>query len=222
VKLQPDVTVLCFFPNDFDDNARGEYYSLEHGELRPMPLDRTRGRIKTLLYHLPGYVWLISWSQAANLVKQAAVNYLVKTGSDQGGNGGLTSGLVVSYSGTGTYVNDSNRKLAEIYVDHLEEAVRRAGSSLTVFYIPQASDVETYRREQKISRDEQAIKEIIEARGGTLLSLTPVLANAGVPLGELYYAEGHWTARAHLLAGKYLASRITTLLQEKLQRRGTD
>ena len=74
-KFHPDLTVLGFFGNDFQDNARGEYYNIgRRGELQVKPLNCNRGAIKTVLDRLPAYNWLISWSQAANLVKQAGVN----------------------------------------------------------------------------------------------------------------------------------------------------
>ncbi len=218
VQLQPDVTVLCFFANDFQDNARGDYYAVDHGELRVKPLDRGRGGLKSFLYNFPGYNWLISWSQAANLVKQAAVNYLVKTQNSPGGPPAAASGLVVSYANKGQGFSDAaNIKLTEIYVDHLRAAVKRAGSDLLVIYIPLAAEVENFRRMQQISRDEEAIKKIIAARGGALQSLTPVLATGGEPLEELYYPEGHWTPRAHWLAGSYLACYICDSLQGKVE-----
>lgn len=222
-KLQPDVTVLCFFCNDFADNARGEYYDLDAaGQLRARSLEHNRRGIKSVLLNFPGYNWLISWSQAANLVKQATVDYLVKTGQDQGGAAAAASGLVVSYEsgfdGSGFSYN-RNRGLTAVYVDHLKQVVRQAHSDLVVFYIPIASEVETFRQKQVISRDEQAIKEIIEAPGGTLQSLTPLLASAPEPVGELYYAEGHWTPRAHLLVGRYMGGYIASQLQAKRLRR---
>lgn len=222
-KLQPDVTVLCFFCNDFADNARGEYYDLDaDGQLRARSLERNQRGIKSVLLNFPGYNWLISWSQAANLVKQAAVDYLVKTGKDQGGAATAASSLVVSYEsgfdGSGCS-NNRNRRLTEIYVDHLKKAVKQAGSILVVCYIPISSEVETFREKQVLSRDELAIREIIEIRGGTLRSLTPLLASAPEPVGELYYAEGHWTPRAHLLAGRYLGDYIASQLQAKRLRR---
>ena len=77
-KFHPDLTVLGFFANDFQDNARGEYYNIgRRGELQVKPLDCNRGAIKTVLDRLPAYNWLLSWSQAANLVKQAGVKVLI-------------------------------------------------------------------------------------------------------------------------------------------------
>jgi hypothetical protein len=76
-----------------------------------------------------------------------------------------------------------------------------------------AEDVKSYREKQEISPAEQAVKEIIASRGARLLSLTPVLAASGEPLGKLYYPEGHWTPRAHALAGEYLGNYLFNLLQ---------
>ncbi len=109
---------------------------------------------------------------------------------------------MVSYDYRGeALVNDANRRLTEHYLTHLQDASKRAGSELVVFYIPVTAEVESYRRKQEISRDEQAIKEIIEAHGGALHSCTPVLAAAPESIRELYFVEGHWTPRAHFLAG---------------------
>jgi hypothetical protein len=218
--LQPQVTVLCFFSNDFADNARGEYYAVgPHGELRVKTLDGNRGAIKSFLLHFPGYKWLISWSQAANLVKQAGVDYLVARRQTQG-ESAPAAGLVVSYAYKGRFSDDVNQRLTEIYVAHLMEAVKQAGSELAFCYIPIADEVEAYRRTKEPSPDEKAIKAIIEARGGTLVSLTPVLAAGPESIRELYYHEGHWTPRTHLQAGIYLAGQIEPLIQAGLPRPG--
>lgn len=206
-KLQPDVTVLCFFPNDFQDNARGDYYDFKpDGGLRVKPLDQGRAGLKAFLFNFPGYNWLISWSQAANLVKQAVVNYLAASQANPAIPAPASSSLVLSYSYTGQrFSNDANCQVTGIYVAHLMEAARQAGSQQVFFYIPIVTEVEDYRRIQEISPDEQAIKKIIEARGGTLYSLTPVMAAEPGSIGNLYFVEGHWTSRAHWLAARYMA-----------------
>lgn len=224
VKLQPDLTVLCFFANDFQDNARGEYYAIQpDGGLRVKYLHNSQEGIKAFLFHFPGYSWLISWSQAANLVKQAAVNYLVARQQRRQQPGSATpaaSGLVISYSYTGQgFSNDANRKLTEVYVTRLVRAVKQAGGDLAFCYIPEASEVEEYRRTRKASRDEEAIQAIIAAQGGRLFSLTPVLAASSESIRDLYYAEGHWSRQAHELAGNSLGNYLLNLLQERVKRR---
>jgi hypothetical protein len=213
-KFHPDLTILMFFCNDFQDNARGEYYSIgKQGDLSAKPLNSNR--IKTLLAHLPGYEWLISWSQAANLIKQAGVEAVINWGRKSGPD--ATQGLVISYersaSGLATAANTS---LTRIYVEQLNAAVKRAGSELMICYIPISQEVLDYRRTRTISPDERAIQRLAADNGMMLWSLTPLLAHSGQPVGRLYYKEGHWTAAAHAMVAHYLSR----LIQSGLGRRG--
>ena len=129
------------------------------------------------------------------------------------------SSLVVSYSYDGQkFSDDTNRRLTDVYVAHLLAAVKQAGSDLAFCYVPISNEVEAYRRTKEISPDEAAIKAIIEARGGALFSLTPVLAARPESIRDLYYTEGHWTRRAHELVGNALGNYFHKLLKEKLPR----
>jgi hypothetical protein len=205
-KFHPDLTVLGFFGNDFQDNARGEYYNIgRRGELQVKSLNCNR--IKSLLANLPGYNWLISWSQAANLVKQAGVELLVRRA--QKTNPDATSGLVVSYTKiAGAYVTETNKKFMEIYIAQLDHAVRQNGGSLMIVYIPSSDEVREYRQTRILSPDERAIQRIAADNGLMLWSLTPLLAHAGQSIDHLYYQEGHWTAAAHAIAARYLSPLI--------------
>ena len=214
-KFHPDLTVLGFFCNDFQDNARGEYYNIgSRGELQVKPLNCNRGAVKTLLDHLPAYSWLISWSQAANLVKQAGVEALIRGARQSGPD--ATNGLVVSYDrGASGFANAANKPLTRIYVEQLNAAVKRAGGELMMCYIPISQEVLEYRRTRTISPDERAIQHIAADNGIMLWSLTPLLAHSGQPIERLYYKEGHWTAAAHALA----AQSLSRLIQSGLSRR---
>jgi hypothetical protein len=212
-QFHPDLTVLGFYPNDFQDNARGVYYNIgKQGELSAKRLNCNR--IKTMLADLPGYNWLISWSQAANLVKQAGFNLLVnrarKTDSD------ATDGLVVSYTRSASgYATAANKELTRIYLKHLNAAVKQAGGALMMFYIPISQEVGEYRQTRTTSADERACVRIAADNGMTLWSLTPLLAHSGQPIERLYYEEGHWTAAAHEIVAHYLSR----LIQSGLVRR---
>jgi hypothetical protein len=216
-KFSPDLTVLCFFCNDFEDNAREQYYSIgNRGKLLAKPLNCTGGALKTVLAYLPGYNWLISWSQAANLVKQAGVNLLInraqKTGPD------ASHDLVVSYTpGPHGYATPANKKLTELYVGQLNAAIKRAGGSLRICYIPIAQEVREYRHTHTISADERALLQIAAGNGLPLWTLTPLLALSGQPIDRLYYQEGHWTAASHELAARYLSRQIENRLWRRRQ-----
>ncbi len=216
-KFHPDLTVLCFFCNDFQDNQRGEYYNIgKQGELAAKPLNCNRGAIKAVLDHLPGYSWLLSWSQAANLVKESGVRLLVRRAQKAGPQ--AEAGLVVAYqSGPNGYATRANKALTQIYVEHLNAAVKRAGGALMMFYIPISQEVRAYRRTRTISPDERAIERIAADNGMVLWSLTPLLAHSGQPIAHLYYKEGHWTAAAHALAANYMSRVIADRLLQSRQ-----
>jgi hypothetical protein len=211
-KFHSDLTVLCFFSNDFQDNARGEYYNIgKQDKLSLKPLSNNQGKIKTGLDHLPVYNWLISWSQAANLVKQAMVNLLASRVQQAGP--GAAAGLVVVYNrGPSGYATPANKKLTQLYVEQLNAAVKAAGGALMICYIPISQEVAEYRQTRAISPDEQAMQRIAADNGMLLWSLTPLLAHSGQPLERLYYSEGHWTAAAHATAARYLSRLIQSQL----------
>jgi hypothetical protein len=221
-KFYPDLTVLCFFCNDFEDNGRGQYYNIgRRGELSAKTLNCGGGALKTVLAYLPGYNWLISWSQAANLVKQAGVNLLVNRAQETGPD--ANNGLVVSYNrGAHGYATPANKRLTELYVGHLNDAVKLARGTLRICYIPFAQEVREYRRTHTISADERAMLQIAADNGMLLWSLTPLLALSGQPIDRLYYQEGHWTAAAHALAARYLSRQIENRLWRRRQLKETE
>jgi hypothetical protein len=216
-KFHPDLTVLGFFANDFQDNARGEYYIIgRRGDLQVKPPDCRRGSIKAVLDRLPAYSWLLSWSQAANLVKQAGVKVLVDRARQTGSE--AARGLVVSYTrGARGYSTASNRELTQIYVGQLNAAVKQASGALMMFYIPISQEVLEYRQTRTISPDERAIQQIAAENGLMLWSMTPLLAHSGQSVDRLYYSEGHWTAAAHAIAARYLSRLIQSGLGGRRQ-----
>jgi lysophospholipase L1-like esterase len=113
-KFNPDLTVVCFFCNDFADNERGEYFKVAaSGELTPKPPSQSWRFFKKLLFSLPGYNWLCSWSQAVNLAKDEVAQLYIRNlepGDRQAG------GLVIHYPDIDTgYANEHRKKLTETY-----------------------------------------------------------------------------------------------------------
>jgi hypothetical protein len=209
-KFHPDLTVLAFFANDFQDNARGEYYNIgRRGDLQVKRLDCRRGTIKAVLDRLPLYNWLLSRSQAANLIKQAGVKVLINRASKT--DPSAARGLVVSYARSARgYSTATNRELTRIYLGQLNAAVKQAGGALIMFYIPISPEVLEYRQTRTTSPDERAIQQIAAQNGLMLWSLTPLLAHSGQSIDRLYYPEGHWTAASHAIAARYLSRLIQT------------
>jgi hypothetical protein len=208
--FHPNLTVLCFFCNDFQDNARGEYYNVGQGGVLTPKAIKCGGGVKNLLNHLPGYNWLISWSQAANLIKQAGVNFLVNRAKKHPGAG---AGEVVTYQpGLHGYADRRNQALTGIYLKNLAARVKQDGGELIMFYIPISQEVIDYRRTQALSTDELALQRLAADNHIMLWSLTPLLAHSGQPIDRLYYKEGHWTAAAHELAARFMSREIDNRL----------
>jgi len=216
-KFHPDLTVLGFFCNDFQDNARGEYYNIDsRGELQVNSLSCDQGAVRTLLDRPPAYNWLISWSQAANLVKQAGVEVLINRGRQSSPD--AAKGLVVAYDrGDRGYATAANKPVTGVYVRQLNAAVKRAGGELMMCYIPTSQEVLDYRRTRTISPDERAIQRLAADNSMMLWSLTPLLAHSGQSIDRLYYQEGHWTAAAHALAARSLSRLIRNGLGRRHQ-----
>jgi hypothetical protein len=216
-KYHPDLTIVGFYPNDFQDNRRGEYYHIgRRGELQAKPLYRKQGAIKRMLDHLPLYSWLISWSHAANLIKQTGIKVLINWTSRS--NPEAARGVVVSYNRTTRgFATEADKESTRIYLRQLNAAVRSAGGALMMFYIPISPEVSEYRKNRTLSGDELAIQRIAADNGVVLWSLTPLLAHSGQSLDRLYYPEGHWTAAAHALAAHYLTRLIQSGLVQRRQ-----
>jgi lysophospholipase L1-like esterase len=214
-KFHPDLVVVGFLANDFQDNERGEYYNIDKkGELQAKPVNCNGGIIKTAVNHLPGYSWLLSWSQAANLVKETGVRMIIHRARQTDPE--AAKGLVVTYTrSAGGYANAANKQSTGIYLARLKAAVKQAGGELIMFYIPEAREVSAYRQTSAISPDERAVQRLAADNGITLWSLTPLLAHSGQPIERLYYKEGHWTAAAHELA----AHNLSRFIQSGLGRR---
>lgn len=213
-KYRPDLVILCFCANDFIDNERAEYYSVsQEGDLSLKPLNQGRRTIKNILNHLPGYNWLVSWSQAANMVKEAAIKWLLGHSDPQALK---EAPLVIGYPQyLKGYVTENNQRLAEIYVKNLIQSVKDNGASMMIFYIPMSMEVEAYKKDGSISPDETAIRNIAQKFGERLYSFTPVLAASPEPLDQLYFRlDGHWTASGHALAARYLSEQIGNRLQK--------
>ena len=214
-KFNPDLVVLCFCANDFIDNARGEYFQISpDGEITRKALNDKKGTIKTILYNLPGYNWLVSWSQAANLVKEAGIKWFFGHYDPKALQEG---GLVVAYPQYFQgYANEENTKATEIYVKKLIKSVKEAGGSLLISYIPMSMEVEDYRKNGKIGKDETVIGNIAQKYGEALYSLTPVFAASPESLRKLYFIpeDGHWTAAGHALAARYLSEQLGNRLQK--------
>jgi hypothetical protein len=208
-KFTPDLTVLCFFSNDFEDNERSLYFSVgKNGGLYPKSLSNSLEGKKEFLKHVLLYNCLISWSHVANLFKQAALKILVKLGR---ATENRAFGLIIHYGNGNSvsgYSNEQNIELTSTFIRHLRIEIQKAGSDFLVLYIPSNVEIELYRKARELSRDENALRKILESQHIELLSLTATISNTKEPIPMLYYREEHWTPLAHSLVAGYLSEYI--------------
>lgn len=213
-KFHPTLVVFCFLGKNFIDDSRGQFYAVaDNGEITPKSLQGSRGLLKKVLYNLPGYDWLISWSQAANFAKEAGIKWFFKHIDPEALNEGS---LLILYPDRGQgYAKPETKRLTEIYLKNLVESVRNSGSSYMMFYLPLATEVELFRKTHQTSQDEVTIESIYKNLGGELLSLTPTLAASGEPLNKLYFVprDGHWTPLGQALAAQYISEQIENRLK---------
>jgi hypothetical protein len=208
-RFRPDLTVLCFFANDFADNGRYLYYSIgKDGDLSPISLSNSLEVKKEFLKVVPMYDWLISWSHVANFLKQTALRILVEHGK---ATKNRAFGLVQHYGngdGRKGFSNERNVKLTEIFISRLKKTVEDRGSDFIIIYIPTAEGVKHYRESGEYSNDEKALYNILKPEGEALLSMTPIISGSKEPISSLYYVEEHWTPVAHSLVANYISDYI--------------
>lgn len=206
VQFGPDLTVLCFFSNDFYDNGKSQYYAVdEDGQVHVKRLSQPFYARKNFLTQSSVYNWLISWSHVANLLKQTTVKLLLRSGKTEKG---TFSREIVHYPNQTKFSDENNKKATGIFIRHLKRAARDTGSDFMVFYIPRADEVAHYRESREISIDETAFNKLLNSQNDELFSLTPILAESPESIERLYYVEGHWTAVAHALAARFMSSHI--------------
>lgn len=176
--LNPDLVVLCFFANDFQDNEKGVFYD---SYLKPKDLSQSVYARRRFLGN-PVYSGLMDHSHLANLIRL-----------------GFMQTRLWQVSGP---VNPNiNLAPTTRYLQALDKEVGK-DSKLIVVYIPSKEDIDGYRQ-GKASTFEAALKAIHDEK-----SLTPVLADSKYKSDELYLGEGHWAPKAHELAAKAISNYV--------------
>jgi hypothetical protein len=212
-RLRPELALLFFFYNDFDDNVREEYYLMAaDGGLRPQPLAGSEANRKSVLAAVPFYNWLISWSHLANLVKKTAIGLL--SAADSGDAAATGPRLVTEYIRGRGPLGTRHRMLTVAYVRELARLAGESGTDLLAFYVPAAEDVELLRSGRAVSEEQRVFTEIMRESSVCAIALTDALAASPLALPDLYYVEGHWTAAGHEVAAEAVRGRVTGYFDE--------
>jgi hypothetical protein len=191
-RYQPDVVVLGFFANDYEDNLKAGLFGLEGGKLVARKREHVPGvRIQNTIYAVPGVTWLSEnsyfysvlfntvWLYTKNLAaahaKEQALDYAVATKEQ----------------------SRYDVELAAALVERMQRFCESKGIRFIVVDIPQA--VAPYRFDSSISfsKDFEYIgsRELLEQFGGA--------AEVHLPHGHNHISEF-----THALIGAELGKRI--------------
>jgi hypothetical protein len=192
-RYQPDVVVLGFFANDYEDNLKAGLFALENGHLVARRLEHLPGvRIQNAIYALPGVTWLSEnsyfysvafntvWLQFKNLAsahaKEKSFDYAIATKAQS------------------KYDVD----LAAALVERMHAFCARRGIRFIVVDIPQASAPYKFQ------------KSILFKSGAELVDTNRLLAPyAGAVEAHLAHGHNHISEFTHALIGAELGRRIT-------------
>jgi hypothetical protein len=206
-KVRPSAVVVGFFVNDFADNEGERYYRLVNGRLEPQNLVETFAFYykKSSLARSAVYQWFCERSHALSLMRR----WLALVAS--GGVGNMEA-FLFNRSDLSLLVRGMAHAnavdMTRLYFAAVRDAIKSSGVPLLVAYIPSIVDVRTARQKGHITVDEKAWAMIMKDLDIDSVSFTPILANSGKTLTELYLNEGHWTALSHRLAAQVLAERL--------------
>ena len=192
-RYQPDVVVLGFFANDYEDNLKAGLFALQDGRLQVRKLDHLPGvRLQNAIYAVPGVTWLSEnsyfYSVAFNTVWVQFKNMAAAHAKEQ------TFDYAVATKAKSKYDVD----LAAALVERMQAFCLRRGIRFIVVDIPQRNA--PYKFEKSV-----AFKTDAE-----LLDTTRLLAPyAGAVEAHLEHGHNHISEFTHALIGAELGRRIT-------------
>jgi lysophospholipase L1-like esterase len=203
-KIKPDLVVVCFYWNDFYDNVEGEYFRLgKNGELIPRKPHSLTAR-KAKIENLPVIDWLLSWSQAANLIRAAAVNSFRRLGKPT---------IRSKYN---HQVENFDKSWTRVLLKQIIITAKALKSDILFFYLPDEGQIISYRKSGKISFFEKDFDEMVRSQQEEPYSLTPALSAMPGKMSLPYW--GHYSPAAHLEAARYISSIIEGWLKRQQNR----
>lgn len=204
-ELKPDLVVVCFFWNDFYDNADGEYFRLgERGELIPQRPHSLTAK-KAWIENLPVISWLLSWSHAANLVKVSIIDLVTRPSR------------VATKTKYKAESPKPNKQLTQVFISQIIKTAKAQGSDILFFYLPDEAQVDHYRKSGQISTYEQDFIDLVKAQKEEPYSLTAAMTAMKGRIDLQYW--GHWSPTAHLEAARYMSGIIEEWLVKRQGRK---
>jgi hypothetical protein len=137
-KYQPDVVVLGFYANDFEDNLKAGLFALEDGKLVAVKREHVPGvRIQNAIYAVPGVPWLSENSYAYALAFNGVWMYF-KNALRERAKDGVEDAPEFEYAvATKSAHSEYEVALAAVLIERMREFSSARGIRLIVVDIPQ-------------------------------------------------------------------------------------
>lgn len=202
-RLSPDLIVLCFFWNDYFDNAQGEYFRLGKDERLVSKKPHSFTAKKAKFENLPGINWLLSRFQAANAVRAAMVNLLQPSGQ-------------IKASDKKYVPQKVNYELTGIFIKQIIATAQTLGSDILFFYLPDHLEVNYYKKSGETSSYENNFVALLKSQKKKVFSLTPALAAIPGKIELPYWI--HYNPRATMQAARYISGPLEEWLKQQQSR----
>lgn len=210
IRYHPDVVVLGFYANDFEDNLKAGLFALEKGALVERRHEHIPGvRLQNLIYAVPGVQWLSEnsylYSFAFNQIwMQAKLRLSVSAAHAAGGEAaGAPAGFEYALATTAEH-SAQEVELAMALIERMQRYCRSHGARLVVVDIPRVAG--PYRAAESIpaAAAKRLAEEGIELLGSrALLSEADGAAEMHLPAGHRHISEF-----THTMIGLELGRRI--------------
>jgi len=192
-RYQPDVVVLGFFANDYEDNLKAGLFALENGQLVSRKRDHLPGvKIQNAIYAVPGVTWLSEnsyfYSVAFNTVWVQFKNMAAAHAKEQAFDYAVATKTKSKY----------DVDLAAALVERMHAYCQRRGVRFIVVDIPEAPA--PYKVSKSISFKTDA--ELVDAS-------KLYAPYAGAVEAHLAHGHNHISEFTHALIGAELGRRIT-------------
>jgi hypothetical protein len=201
-KYQPDVVVLGFYANDFEDNLKAGLFGLDGGELVALKLSHIPGvAVQNAIYALPGVRWLSENSYAYSLVFNGVWNHFKGVLRTRAKGGAAPADAPEPEYAIATKAEHSSYEvaLATALVERMRRFCDSRGMRLIVVDIPRPN--EPYKLVESLPQGMPKQVELVASR--QLLGEFDGVAELHVPHGHQHISEF-----THGLIGVELGRRI--------------
>lgn len=214
-QLDIDLIVLCFNRTDLGDNNKGHYYQFNSdGSVSVKTQANSICDKKSILTNSSLYNWLIGWSHLVCFLRSSASIAITKIARKFEKDN--YSAAIITQSADHNPDETYDKKSTAKFIELFKKEAKKLGVEFLIFYLAEWHEVDFFRKKGHLRRYENDFLGIIRDQGMTYISTTPVLANTGLTLRDIYnikFRDYHFTARGN----RVIADFMLDYLEKKLK-----